>query len=372
MALHNGLPISLAPFLQGLYAREFPWNVGLVGCLFCAVFAGFHEYGFSSTLNAFVLNGFNLNSYKAIPISMAVSGMPYVLFSFPLSYCLGHFRGYRVSLMVGFMCMYLYGLYGVIVYTVPETAHLWLTAGIPVFVGALILFGISIPIINYNLYLLALEQVPMISNEGKSVVLHWVQIFFFIGQSVGTFIAPYLFEITAPQHNFTVTTGIAVLGLLVLMWIPMQTYYQSKKKHPFGQIWKVLRAASKECSCCKCCRRTGNIVPDTDHNLLVRRNTLLYSVRNKKPNCFERTTIVYGGKLEADEVRGVQKFGLIVLMLLSFLGAFMVQALVRTWLHACACTRVLHLYICMYVCVHVYVCVYSQMFGRALCVCTCV
>ena len=74
--------------------------------------------------NAFVLNGFGLNSYKAIPISMAVSGMPYVLFSFPLSYCLGHLLGYRVSLMVGFMCMYLYGLYGVIVYTVPETAHL--------------------------------------------------------------------------------------------------------------------------------------------------------------------------------------------------------------------------------------------------------
>ena len=337
--------------LQGIHAREFPWNVGLVSCLFIAVFAGFHEYGFSSTLNAFVLNGFDLNSYEAIPVTMAVSGMPYVLFSFPLSYYLGHFLGYRFSLMLGFVFMYLYGLYGVIVYTVPETAYLWLTGGIPVFVGALILFGISIPIINYNLYLLTLEQVPMISNEGKSVVLHWVQIFFFIGQSIGTFIDPYMFEVAAPQHNFAVKIGTAVLALLVLMWVPMQTYYQSKKRHPFGQIWKVLRAAIKECSCCKCFRRVRDGATDTDHNRLIGRNTLLYSTRNRNPNCFERTTITYGGLLVADEVHDVQKFGLIVLMLLSFLGAFMVQSLV------CGCMCRVHAFLYVFINVFVYICV---------------
>ena len=293
---------------------------------------------------------------------MAVSGMPYVLFSFPLSYYLGHFLGYKVSLMVGFVFMFLYGLYGVIVYTTPETAYSWLTVGPPVFTGALVLFGISIPIINYNLYLLALEQVPVISNEGKSVVLHWIQIFFFVGQSIGTFIDPYVFEVAAPQHNFVVKIGTAVLALLILMWIPMQTYYQSKTKQPFGQIWKVLRAASKECYCCKCCWRAGNDVTDTEHNLLIRRSTLLYSTRNKDPNCFERTTVTYGGNLLADEVHDVQKFGLIVLMLLSFLGAFMVQALVR----GCSmCCMISILYV---LCTHLSVCICASMY-IIICVC---
>ena len=295
---------------------------------------------------------------------MAVSGMPYVLFSFPLSYYLGHFLGYKVSLMVGFVFMFLYGLYGVIVYTTPETAYPWLTVGPPVFTGALVLFGISIPIINYNLYLLALEQVPVISNEGKSVVLHWIQIFFFVGQSIGTFIDPYVFEVAAPQHNFVVKIGTAVLALLILMWIPMQTYYQSKKKQPFGQIWKVLRAASKECYCCKCCWRAGNDVTDTEHNLLIRRNTLLYSTRNKDPNCFERTTVTYGGNLLADEVHDVQKFGLIVLMLLSFLGAFMVQALV------CGCSMCCMISILYVLYTHISVCICACMY-IIICVCIC-
>ena len=286
-------------------------------------------------IEAIVLNGLELNSYFASPISMTVQGLPYLVCVFPLGYWIGHRYGHKTAFTVGLVFMYLYGLYSTTVCIWTQCTQSAAEGEFPLILPGIVFFVISLALMYYNMMLLCLDQLHGEGSVVHSVVLHWMQVFFFAGEFSAFLVVPFMFKYYRASYGYVLILSIAVSALLFIMWSPMELGRPGHRGHPFKLIFTVLKAAGKEC--CHGVKkrlqmlRRGNIVTDTstDHSS-HRRGIYSRVLRKHSPNCFERIQVEFGGHLPGEDVRDVQQFCLICLMLLSFIAYHMVFAIVST------------------------------------------
>ena len=320
---------------QGCRARRCPHSLALVCCFVAIFFAGFQHYGVSTVFTSLILSSFQLAPVYGIPFSLFSFGIPYALLSLPIAYLLGQKVGYKWTVISGQLLVYLYSLYNVLDCSLSNCVYKWQTRGISTPAFSLIFFCLSVPVLGLNLRLLALEQIPHESSETKSVCIHWMWLIFFLGRLTGAVVGSAIFWWTAPVFLFVIQLGMASTAMIIIIWAPLEKLIVGPYSLPFKTIWQVTREASKQL----CNRRKREVrrrvdVPET------------YDP-DYKPNAFERASHDFSGPLPTPDVRDVQKFYLILFMLVSLIGIWIMYSLVSEvmWMgpHQCLyCVSVVH------------------------------
>ena len=285
----------------------------------------------------------------AIAWTLLVGGAPYALLSLPIAYLLGQKAGYKWMVIGGQMLVYLYSLYNVLACSLSHCLYKWQTEGVSIPAYSLIIFGLSMPVLTMNLWLLALEQIPHESSETKSVCIHWMWLIFFLGRLMGTVIGSAIFWWTMPVFFFVIQLGMASTAMTIIIWAPLEKLIVGPYGLPFRTIWMVTKETLKQL------RKGRNKQPQRRVDIPDNYDP------DYEPNAFERASNDFSGPLPIGEVRDVQKFYLILFMLVSLVGIWIMYSLVSCGL-LCVCVCV-----CVCACVCVCVCVCA-----CVCVCVCV
>ena len=281
-------------------------------------FAGFQQYGVTTVFTSLILNSFQLAPVYGISLSLFIFGIPYAFLSLPIAYPLGQKVGYKWAVITGQSLVYLYSLYNVLDCSLSHCVYKWQTKGVPTLAFSLLFFSASLPVLGMNLWLLTLEQIQHLNTDKRSSCIHWMWLIFFLGRLMGAIIGSAIFWWTSPVFLFVIQLGMASTAITIVIWAPLEKLLTGPYKMPFKTIWEVSKAALKQL--CKprsrpVPRRVG--VPKTyDPNF--------------RPSAFDRVSVDYGGKLPEQQVRDVQKFYLILLMLVSLVGIWMMYSLVSS------------------------------------------
>ena len=304
----------------------------------------------STAFTSLVLSSFQLPPVYAISFSLLIFGLPHAIFSIP-AYFLGQKASYKWAVVTGQVLVYLYSLYNMLDCSLSHCVYKWQTAEMSTPAFSLIIFCLSVPLLTMNLWLLALEQIPLESSETKSVCIHWMWLVFFLGRLIGAFTGSAIFWWTSPVFLFVVQLSLASTAIIIIIWAPLEKLVVGSYSMPFRVLWQVTREASKQL----CNRRIGQLqrrvdVPET------------YDP-DYEPNAFERASHDFSGPLPTQDVRDVQKFYLTLLMLVSLVGIYILYSLVsvQMWIgalnmciyvwavHVCSCDTCS----CMYMYIHV-------------------
>ena len=289
-------------------------------CCYVAIFfAGFQQYGVTTVFTSLILNSFQLAPVYGISLSLFIFGIPYAFLSLPIAYSLGQKVGYKWAVITGQLLVYLYSLYNVLDCSLSHCVYKWQTNGVPTLAFSLLFFGASLPVLSMNLWLLTLEQVPSMSPDKRSSCIHWMWLIFFLGRLMGAIVGSAIFWWTSPVFLFVIQLGMASTAMTIVIWAPLEKLLTGPyKKMPFKTIWEVTKEASKQL----CKPRNG----------VVQRKVGVHKTYDPdfRPSAFDRASVDYGGKLPEQQVRDVQKFYLILLMLVSLVGIWIMYSLVSS------------------------------------------
>ena len=255
---------------------------------------------------------------------MFLLSIPYLCCTLP-AYFIGQKFRFRKLVIVGFFASYLGSLSHTIVCMFWKCNYPWVSNGVSLYLPGYILFCVGNGIMTYGILLLMLDQIPMESSRVRSVVVHWYLIFYYSGALTASTVFPLMMMYLPSSYMWALHQFVLLLGLLVLLFSPFQNYFLTTLKYPFKLIFLVTRLALKGCKC----RTRRNMISNTTSAYANR--MAYYRNRSKStsvsriveyPNCFERIMKDYGGPLQSDDVRDVQRFYVILLMLSSFAAYF--------------------------------------------------
>ena len=299
-----------------------PMNPALVCCFVVSFISGFHEYGLVAFFRSYALNALGWNLNQVVPFVLAILGIPYTFLNVPVGYTLSERFGSRRVMIAGQIMMYLYGCFGLFTCAFSHCLYPWATDGIPILLFTLVFFSFGLVFVNVNFIPIVLEQIPNQGSEERSSCVHWAWFSFYFGRLSGTLVSSGIVLSANPVYMFMLKLILAVVALIVLMWAPLERFTRINKS-PLSQVWTVCRAVLKECKCVK---------PKDGGGEQEYHGTVRYEKYppDHRPSVFEKVSQDFGGRLPIDDVRDVQKFFLITLMLCSCIGIYIIYSLVSS------------------------------------------
>lgn len=307
-------------FIRGFKGRMAPIKPALVSCFIVSFISGFHEYGLVAFFRSYALSTLDMQLNRAVPFVLAIIGLPYTLMNVPVGYTLSERFGSRRIMIAGQVMMFLYSAFGVLTCAFSFCLYSWTTGGVSVLLFTLVFFAFGLVFVNVNFIPIVLEQIPNQGSDERSSCVHWTWLFFYFGRLTGTLISSAVVLKVNPVYMFAINLLMAVVALMILTWTPMERFIRNTKS-PLNQIWTVTRAVLKQVKCKK-----GKVEEEQYHTPA----RFQHYPPDHKPSVFEKVSKDFGGELPIDDVRDVQKFFLITLMLCSCIGIYIIYSLLST------------------------------------------
>ena len=270
-----------------------------------------------TAFTSIILGSYNLKIVYGIALSLLITGIPYAFLSLPFAYLLGQKASYKWAVITGQVLVYLYSLYNMLDCSLSHCVYKWQTEEVSTLAFSFLFFCLSLPLLNVNLWLLALEQIPHESSETRSVCIHWMWLVYFSGRLIGTIIGSAIFWWISPVFLFVIQLGMASIAITIIIWAPLEVHIVRPLSVPFRTVWKVTKEASKQLRKKNKIQRRVDVHETYDPNY--------------EPNAFERASEDFSGPLPTQDVRDAQKSYLVFFMLVSLVGIWIFDSLVSVW-----------------------------------------
>ena len=124
---------------------------------------------------------------------------------------------------------------------------------------------------------------------------------------------------------------VASTAICVIIWAPLEKHNVGPLSVPFKTLWQVTKEASKH----MCERKNKEFQRKVD--------VLETYDPDYKPNAFEKASEDFSGPLPTQDVRDVQKFYLILFMLVSLVGIWIFYSLVSVLTYVDECMQYMYI-----------------------------